>query len=204
MVTGWEVGVAVVPLENGHPEVSRSMIHFPSAARQIDTNRYNQDETQTVTHEPEHASSDSPTHLPPVDHAHLTVQGNQDLCANSQDEEALASIGIAQAGIFADHPNTSPHGQQQQDGDVDLQAQRKILVASLECSQYASACVCVQMYMRMHTHTHHINVFIYLSIQLFIYLLIYIFIYLLIFIYIYIYTYLYLYLYYICVCSELL
>jgi len=123
-----------------------------------------------VTHEAEHASSDSPTHLPPVDHAHLTVQGNQDLCANSQDKEALASIGIAQAGIFADHPNTSPHGQQQQDGDVDLQAQRKILVASLECSQYASACVCVQMYTRTRTptHTRHIYIYLYIFMYLFI------------------------------------
>ena len=110
------------------------MIHSPSTARER-----NETKTPTVTHEPEHASSDSHYSSTPVDHAHLTVQGNQDLCANSQDKEALASIGIAQAGIFADHPNTSPHGQQQQDGDVDLQAQRKILVASLECS--VSACM---------------------------------------------------------------
>ena len=48
----------------------------------------------------------------------LTVQCNQDLRCNSQNKETLARIGIAQAGIFTDHSNTSPHCQQEEKCDL--------------------------------------------------------------------------------------
>lgn len=57
----------------------------------------------------------------------LAVQGGQDLCCDGQHKEALPGIAVAQSGVLRNHSHRTTHGEEQKDGDVDLQAQWQVL-----------------------------------------------------------------------------